>query len=477
MTVQLRPQSIAQQDVLGGSQIKANSSLSKNSSTGLNPSSGANTADLSSATPTLAKTSQSMDSQSLEQSTDTGEIYDEAEQAFVFVLPDISTEDNSLEARGTLLDNEQLDTTNQDTPNELQAFIQNPRAQSFKIQAITLPVGATEQALVPNNIAGSLSGLAPSSSVENEAEVNSAPVTQALVSNVNSMNNIDDNDTLPLPTTIQQVSAALHNTVNVSTTSEAIVPLIQVDKLISSNQQRELLVKPAGGNNTVQDQYLATRLLSENSSSNSGVSNINHKSTTVDAINTLASSIVLNEEKDFQKGLTQQVFSGAENREHTFSKPAFGATTDTQAVSQQWRKEQLSSNTSEWGQRLLHVLSDKVNLQIGQQIQRAQIRLDPPQLGSIEIAISVEGDKTTVHLVAGNAQVREAMQQTLDQLRHSLSQAGDVTVEVDVGEKQQQSDNSGDTSEMDIADNAAIEEEATLKTTENSARDWLNRLV
>jgi len=89
----------------------------------------------------------------------------------------------------------------------------------------------------------------------------------------------------------------------------------------------------------------------------------------------------------------------------------------------------------------------------------------------------VEGDKTTVHLVAGNAQIREAMQQTLDQLRQSLSQAGDVTVEVDVGEKQQQSDNSGDTPEMDIAENIAVEEDVTLKTTENSARDWLNRLV
>jgi len=144
---------------------------------------------------------------------------------------------------------------------------------------------------------------------------------------------------------------------------------------------------------------------------------------------------------------------------------------------QQWRKEQLTTNTNEWGQRLLHVLSDKVNLQIGQQIQRAQIRLDPPQLGSIDISISVEGDKTTVHLVAGNAQIREAMQQTLDQLRQSLSQAGDVTVEVDVGEKQQQSDNSGDTPEMDIAENIAVEEDVTLKTTENSARDWLNRLV
>ena len=204
--------------------------------------------------------------------------------------------------------------------------------------------------------------------------------------------------------------------------------------------------------------------------------NVNIKSITADSVNGLTTRIVLNDEKDFQKGLTQQLLGIVDQREHTLLKSGVGANTDNQPV-QQWRKEQLTANTNEWGQRLLHVLSDKVNLQIGQQVQRAQIRLDPPQLGSIDISISVEGDKTTVHLVAGNAQIREAMQQTLDQLRQSLSQTGDVTVEVDVGEKQQESGNSSDTPEIDIAENITVEEDIALKTTENSASDWLNRLV
>lgn len=422
MTVQIRPQAIAQQDILGDSQIKANSSL------------GQNTADLSPATPVLEKNTQRL---ALEQSIDTGSTYDDAEQEFVFVLPDILLEDQNLETSGdTLLDNEQADATNEKTPNELQAFIQSPRVQSFKIQQTALPENVTEQALKQNNITVSLADI-----------------------------------TSPL-----EVPVVIHDIVKVTTTPEVTVT-IEADKLISSNPSHELLVKSVGVNNIVQDQYLDKRFLSEDSPSNSSVSNINRKSITTDAINTLATSTVLTDEKDFQKGLTQQVLSGIENRENTFLKSPLGSTFDTQPVNQQWRKEQLTNNTSEWGQRLLHVLSDKVNLQIGQQVQRAQIRLDPPQLGSIDISISVEGDKTTVHLVAGNAQIREAMQQTLDQLRQSLSQTGDVTVEVDVGEKQQQSGNSSDTPEMDIAENIAVEEDVTLKTTENSARDWLNRLV
>ena len=467
MTVQLRTQTIAQQDVLGDSQIKANSSPSTN------------TAELNSATATLAKTSKSLDSEALEQSTEPNQTYDDAEDGAAFVLPDILGDEKSLEVSDVLLDNEQSDTTNQDTQNELQAFIQNPRAERFKTQPIILPTDLTvqtEHKSAPNDIAPSVSNITPLSPVENVIDASSAELVEPIITQISTVSKLHDNDELPLPVNTQAVSTVMNEVAKVTISPETIEPLIQADKLILSNQQGELLVKPSGANSTVQDQYLAMRFLSENSPSNTSVNSMNHKSTTTDAINTLASSLTLHDEKDFQKGLIQQVVGSVENRDHTLSKPAFGSSADTQPV-QQWRKEQLTTNTNEWGQRLLNVLSDKVSLQIGQQIQRAQIRLDPPQLGSIEIAISVEGDKTTVHLVAANAQIREAMQQTLDQLRHSLSQAGDVTVEVDVGENQQQPDNSGDTYEMDIAENTAIEEEATLKTTENSAKDWLNRLV
>ena len=144
MTVQLRLQTIAQQDVLGDSQIKANSPQ------------GQNNADLRPAAPVLPKSTKPLDSPSSEKPTDTGQINDEAEQAFVFVLPDMLIEDQNLEASDTLLNNEQVDSTNQDTPNELQAFIQSPSAQRFKAQPIILPEDIAEQVLVQNNIAAPL---------------------------------------------------------------------------------------------------------------------------------------------------------------------------------------------------------------------------------------------------------------------------------------------------------------------------------
>ena len=145
---------------------------------------------------------------------------------------------------------------------------------------------------------------------------------------------------------------------------------------------------------------------------------------------------------------------------------------------QQWRTESLSTNSSEWGQRLLNVLHDKVQLQIGQQVQRAQIRLDPPQLGSIDISISVEGEKTTVHIVASNPQIREAMQQTLEQLRQSLTHAEQSTVDVDISDKHQQHKQTHEfTQEQDIAANQLNDLPTSVEPRQAQQQDWLNRLI
>ncbi|MBE0378070.1 flagellar hook-length control protein FliK [Pseudoalteromonas prydzensis] len=143
---------------------------------------------------------------------------------------------------------------------------------------------------------------------------------------------------------------------------------------------------------------------------------------------------------------------------------------------QQWRTETLSGNQSEWGQRLLNVLHDKVNLQIGQQVQRAQIRLDPPNLGSIDISISIEAEKTTVHIVASNPQIREAMQQTLEQLRQSLVSSEQSAVAVDISDKHEQQQQSQHfTHEQQIKTNQL--NEAAEQITSKHQQDWLNRLI
>lgn len=153
-----------------------------------------------------------------------------------------------------------------------------------------------------------------------------------------------------------------------------------------------------------------------------------------------------------QSAQSKVVFT--ESRESTGQKStlvnAFSASAPA-PESFEWHKEKLKEAPSEWGQRLLHVLGDKVKLQIGQQLQRAQIRLDPPNLGSIEISINIEGDKTSVSLTTSNVQVRDAIAQTLEQLRQSLSQNSNSTVDVNLSDKQQQSHHQNDND--DIASN------------------------
>ncbi|MDR6984285.1 flagellar hook-length control protein FliK [Rheinheimera pacifica] len=146
----------------------------------------------------------------------------------------------------------------------------------------------------------------------------------------------------------------------------------------------------------------------------------------------------------------------------------------------QWKADQLGLQSSQWGQKLVYLLSDKINLQLGQQIQRAQIRLDPPQLGLIELSVSVDGDRTTVQLYASNNQMREAMQQNLDQLRQQLAQrlGSEQLLDIDVRQQSQQQSGQQEAAPEQIA--AHFADDVTELSSSASAQlttGWLNRLV
>lgn len=145
----------------------------------------------------------------------------------------------------------------------------------------------------------------------------------------------------------------------------------------------------------------------------------------------------------------------------------------------QWQGLKLTEAPATWGPKLLPVLSDKVLLQLGQQVQRAQIRLDPPQLGNIELRIAVEGEKTTVQLFAANAQVREAMQHTLELLRLNLGQqlGASAQIDVQVGDQAQQQ---GAFFADEIAINQqpdVIENEPLQAPGQQQQLGWLNRFA
>ncbi len=102
----------------------------------------------------------------------------------------------------------------------------------------------------------------------------------------------------------------------------------------------------------------------------------------------------------------------------------------------------VDTRAARWGDALVHMLKENIHFQLGQQQQISTIRLDPPSLGKLEIAIQLDAGKLTVHIGASQADVCRALQQCGDALRAQLSQQNFMQVEVQVspdGQSQSQS--------------------------------------
>lgn len=85
-----------------------------------------------------------------------------------------------------------------------------------------------------------------------------------------------------------------------------------------------------------------------------------------------------------------------------------------------------------WRQPLLVALGDRLQLQIAARSEQAVIRLEPPLLGRIDIAIRHEGGDLQVRMVASHAEVGRQLQQLTEPLRQDLLQrhSGEVSVQV-----------------------------------------------
>lgn len=147
----------------------------------------------------------------------------------------------------------------------------------------------------------------------------------------------------------------------------------------------------------------------------------------------------------------------------------------TRTADYQWAPARLSDNQTQWGQQLVDVLKDKLELQVNQGIKQAHIRLDPPELGRLELTVRVDGDRLSVQLNVTNPAVREAMIQSMERLRMSLAphHAGGVEVNVGQGGEQER----GDRWQQDkiLAGRRQWQEEQ--ETSGGAGQDWLNTLV
>lgn len=92
----------------------------------------------------------------------------------------------------------------------------------------------------------------------------------------------------------------------------------------------------------------------------------------------------------------------------------------------------LKGNDAHWGEQMVSALRDNVELQLSQRVQNATIRLDPPELGSLEILVRHEAGQLNVQISASHGDVVRMLQQTSDRLRQELVGQNFLQVNVQV---------------------------------------------
>ncbi|MGL5774350.1 MAG: flagellar hook-length control protein FliK, partial [Aeromonas veronii] len=141
----------------------------------------------------------------------------------------------------------------------------------------------------------------------------------------------------------------------------------------------------------------------------------------------------------------------------------------------QWAPVRLSDNQSQWGQQLVSLLQDKVELQVNQQVKQAHIRLDPPELGRLELTVKLDGDRLNVQLSVTNPAVRDALIQSMERLRMSLAPHHAGGVEVNVGQGGEQGQQERWQQEKILAGRRQWQEDPDSQW--DTVHDWLNTLV
>ncbi|PRD17358.1 flagellar hook-length control protein FliK [Pantoea coffeiphila] len=92
----------------------------------------------------------------------------------------------------------------------------------------------------------------------------------------------------------------------------------------------------------------------------------------------------------------------------------------------------LPSAPEQQAEALQKALAERLEMQIDRRVQKATIRLDPPNLGKMDISIHFESGKLQVQIQAAQPEVTRLLQQVSHEMRASLSEQNNVQVNVQV---------------------------------------------
>ncbi|MDX8399276.1 MAG: flagellar hook-length control protein FliK [Gallionellaceae bacterium] len=109
-----------------------------------------------------------------------------------------------------------------------------------------------------------------------------------------------------------------------------------------------------------------------------------------------------------------------------------------------------------WGDEF----NQKITWLAGSKDQSAQLHLNPPQLGPMDVVLKVSGDQATALFTSAHAAVREAIELALPKLREMMAESGIMLGNATVSDQSQnrhnEQDSSSSTARANFGDNADV---------------------
>ncbi len=142
---------------------------------------------------------------------------------------------------------------------------------------------------------------------------------------------------------------------------------------------------------------------------------------------------------------------------------AVGFGSVTQAATTQTQMAPLNLGQNAWETNL----GSRLQMLVGQNIQTAEIRLDPPELGALDIKIKITNDIASVNITSPHAHVREAIETSVPRLREMFEESGLSLGDVNVRQESfaQQQEQSGDNKLTGFVSNNAENKEEQIQIT------------
>ncbi|MDZ7802640.1 flagellar hook-length control protein FliK [Thiohalophilus sp.] len=129
-------------------------------------------------------------------------------------------------------------------------------------------------------------------------------------------------------------------------------------------------------------------------------------------------------------------------------------------------------------------IGERIQWMVGQNMQRAEIRLEPPELGSLELRVTINRDQASLNISVANAQVRDAVEAAAPRLREMFGEVGldlgDVNVSQESFAEQQQTGDNPDGQGQALAhgdepgtdsDSSTVAGESRLNSNDNGLLD------